>query len=277
LDTSDFPEDVVVVRHGESRGNTPVDLDHKAYHDPRTELTQLGKEQAKAAGKWIRDNIGEEFDLCFTSNFVRAMETASLLGLKKPSWLTDGRLIERTWGDLEKGSRAERREAFIAAIRARSLDVYLWTPNNGESMQAILNRLWPLYDEIKRKAQAVVPNGRTRKRVIISTHGGIIWATRVLFEHMPPELYREINILPGPEDKIHNGQVFHYSRVNPGKPDDIAPDLRWMHYTCPLQGILSDWEEIPARQGLTVRGLRKAITDAKKNGNSNGDGDAGGK
>lgn len=69
----DWPLELVLVRHGQSEGNEAVarsqrgDLsaytpEFKNKHSSTYRLTDKGIEQAKVAGQWIRENIGDKFD-----------------------------------------------------------------------------------------------------------------------------------------------------------------------------------------------------------------------
>ena len=96
-------EEVVLVRHGESEGNVAFTRslhgDHSLYsgaflerHSSLWRLTDRGREQAQVAGSWLKANVDSRFDAFYTSEYLRAMETASLLGLPGARWrLTAGR------------------------------------------------------------------------------------------------------------------------------------------------------------------------------------------
>jgi len=58
----------------------------KKKHSSTYRLTDKGVEQAKVTGAWIRENIGDTFDRYYTSEYVRAMETAAYLGLPNARW-----------------------------------------------------------------------------------------------------------------------------------------------------------------------------------------------
>jgi phosphohistidine phosphatase SixA len=49
-------------------------------------LTSLGQEQARVAGAWIKEYIAERFDQYYCSEYIRALETASLLGFESARW-----------------------------------------------------------------------------------------------------------------------------------------------------------------------------------------------
>jgi NAD+ kinase len=68
-----MPLDLVLVRHGESEGNVASRFaeagDNSVFseefcnrHNSRLRLTDRGRQQASAAGDWIKRNIGDHFD-----------------------------------------------------------------------------------------------------------------------------------------------------------------------------------------------------------------------
>eukprot|EP01133_Synstelium_polycarpum_P014927 gene14927-17651_t len=117
----DWPFELVLVRHGQSEGNEAQSRSKKgdlsAYtpefkkkHSSTYRLTDKGILQAKIAGKWVRENVAEVFDRYYTSEYVRAMETASLLGLDEAKWLTEIQLRERDKGKMDNISWTEKNE-----------------------------------------------------------------------------------------------------------------------------------------------------------------------
>lgn len=110
-----MPLDLVLVRHGQSEANVASrhsrEGDHSLFtdefrkkHDSQYRLTNEGVKQAKAAGKWIRENFKRPyFDRYLTSEYARAMETAALLNLPESKWYIDFFLREREWGGIWQG------------------------------------------------------------------------------------------------------------------------------------------------------------------------------
>src|SRR4051794_41932081 len=90
-----MPDSVILARHGESEYSA-----HGLVNgDPsvRVALTPQGREQARALGETLRRR---ELDLCITSDFERAIETAdeALRGRDVP------RLVVPELGDIRLGS-----------------------------------------------------------------------------------------------------------------------------------------------------------------------------
>eukprot|EP01027_Heterolobosea_sp_BB2_P011606 GEZU01016896.1.p1 GENE.GEZU01016896.1~~GEZU01016896.1.p1 ORF type:complete len:206 (+),score=45.70 GEZU01016896.1:98-715(+) len=123
IPTWEWPYELILVRHGESEGNKAVakskngDLSSytkyfKSKHSSAYRLTKLGVEQAKISGQWLRENISEVYDRFYTSEYVRAMETAALLDIHGAQWLTEIVLRERDKGLLDNTSWEERFEKY---------------------------------------------------------------------------------------------------------------------------------------------------------------------
>ena len=65
--------------HGDHSYYTP---EFRNRHSSTWLLTNKGREEAKAAGEWIRNNLNtDNIDRLYTSEYLRAMETAALLDI----------------------------------------------------------------------------------------------------------------------------------------------------------------------------------------------------
>jgi broad specificity phosphatase PhoE len=76
----------------------------------------------QVAGKYIKEYIGEKFDRYYTSEYVRAMETAALLDLPNARWYTEIVLRERDKGPLDNTSIIERNEKWAEEMERRKRD-----------------------------------------------------------------------------------------------------------------------------------------------------------
>jgi broad specificity phosphatase PhoE len=181
-------ETLVLLRHGESEGNVAYDLsikgDHSLYagdflerHSSLWRLTEKGEDQAKIAGEWLRDNNLSRFDCLYTSEYVRAMETSGLLGLKDVKWRSDLMLRERDWGEWDLCSQQERRENFGNYERRRRRESLFWAPPGGESLAQVLWMVGvrPLPDSLGRvnriEAIPLEELGRPRIDVVVTCSG----------------------------------------------------------------------------------------------------------
>lgn len=228
-------ETLVLLRHGESEGNVAYDLsikgDHSLYagdflerHSSLWRLTEKGEDQAKIAGEWLRDNNLSRFDCLYTSEYVRAMETSGLLGLKDVKWRSDLMLRERDWGEWDLCSQQERRENFGNYERRRRRESLFWAPPGGESLAQVVQRVDSFLMFVNRRFSG--------GKVFITCHGELMWAFRLRFERLTQLQYREMQAQRSTEEKIHNCQLIVYSRRCP-ETGTLHPSFRFMRFVCP--------------------------------------------
>ena len=104
-----MPEDLVLVRHGESeaniiqkqRKNSPDATAPDGFydrHDSRMRLSVFGVAQAKVTGDWLRKEFPDGFDRYYVSSLARTVETAGMLAING-HWDIDDRWRERDWGE----------------------------------------------------------------------------------------------------------------------------------------------------------------------------------
>src|SRR5438046_19770 len=114
-----MPLELILVRHGQSEQNLASHFAKQGDPSMYTEafrardvsqhrLTATGRRQAERAGKWLRENGLARFDRRYTSTYVRALETAGLLGLDGPDWMQEPMLREREWGEFDQKTWDER-------------------------------------------------------------------------------------------------------------------------------------------------------------------------
>jgi NAD+ kinase len=234
-DIGPWPYELVLVRHGQSEGNEAVARSKKgdlsAYtpefrekHSSSYRLTDKGIEQAKIAGKWIKENIGEKFDRYYTSEYVRAMETAAYLDLPDAKWYTEIFLRERDKGLLDNISWIERKEKYAEEMQRRKRDIFFWAPPGGESLAHICNRIDHTFNTLRREC--------SDQRVIIVCHGEIMWGFRVRLERLSQIRFNQLQKSKDPRDSIHNCQILQYTRVHP-TTGEIFPYFRFMKSVCP--------------------------------------------
>lgn len=223
------PLNFVLVRHGRSVGNErerilalpPTDPIRELYlKTPNFQLplVHLGRKQAETAGKWMKENLGFEFDAAFCPDFVRSQQTAGIsgqvLGLKVP-WRESGLFGERSWGDFERLSQDEQHNGY----ERRKNDPRHWAPPEGEPMH--------LLELGVRLALGTLHRKYGGKNVIVSTHGERINAFRSVIERLPTERFSAI-MDEGPP----NGGVVQYTRQDP-ETGAIADHWGWVRLVCP--------------------------------------------
>lgn len=264
-----MPIDLVLVRHGESEGNAAVERskrgDHSAYtpefigrHSARWRLTDRGREQAQAAGTWLKCEVLElpdfrGFERCYTSEYIRAMETAAHLGLEDTVWFRDFNLRERDRGELDVVSSDESRRHLQIFARQQRAEPFFTKPPNGESLADVCLRLRPFLETLHREC--------SNKCVLVVCHGEVMWCFRILLERMSQERFQTLCLSGDPRDRIFNGHVIHYTRrmVNV-RELALAPYLTYMRSVCPTHpaSFLNSWEEI-VRPRFTNHDIRAIV------------------
>lgn len=244
-----MPNNVVFVRHGESEGNHvirmkrdyKIDLytpEFRKKHGSTWRLTDKGIYQAQAAGIWIKENIGANFFRYYTSSFFRALETAYYLALSEAKWLIHPYLHERRWGLIENMPWEEADEIFRLDFELRDIERWFWSPPRGDSMDYLQFRVdRGVFDTLHRECE--------EKDVLLVCHGEVMVVADAGIKRMTAF---DCNLLLCSKielDKIHNGQVVHYSRINP-HTGEIESYLNWKRSVCPwdLSKSLNEWEQI---------------------------------
>jgi broad specificity phosphatase PhoE len=154
---------LILVRHGESRGNRQRIFAHSPHDLP---LTELGYQQALEVAR----RIGASFrpSLVVSSEFVRASETARViaqtLGIPLRS---EFNLHEREVG----AHRGLSYDSLALAPDYDSLRPWAWRPAEGESYEEVKARAAPVMDRLA----AAHPD----EDIVLVSHGGVmvsLWA-----------------------------------------------------------------------------------------------------
>jgi len=211
--SSGWPECLWIVRHGESAGNVARDLADQhgleridiGGRDVDVPLSDRGREQATALGRWFRDQP-ERPDVLLASPYARAMQTAQLFrdaggcdaDLAIPA---DERLREKEFGILDGLTRRgiEALHPDQAAFRA-SLGKFYHRPPGGEAWCDVILRLRSLMDTI-----ALHHGGR---RLMIVAHQVVVLCLRYVLEDMDEARILAIDA----EGDVANCSVTEYRR-----------------------------------------------------------------
>ncbi|HEY9211720.1 MAG TPA: 2,3-bisphosphoglycerate-dependent phosphoglycerate mutase [Ancylobacter sp.] len=171
---------LVLVRHGQSEWNLKNLF--TGWRDP--DLTPLGVEEAKAAGKRLKIE-GYQFDVAYTSMLTRAQKTLTLalneLGQSGLPVIHDLALNERDYGDLSGLNKDDAR------VKWGEEQVHLWRrsydvpPPGGESLKDTVARTLPYY------VTHILPQVLQGKRVLVSAHGNSLRALIMVLEQLSPE------------------------------------------------------------------------------------------
>lgn len=266
-----MPNDLVLVRHGQSEANIVQSAskrgDDSFYEnaervvtipDRSWRLTAKGIAQAQQIGHWLREEFGGGFDRYIVSPYVRTRETAAHLGLQG-AWELNRSVRERDWGVIGTMTWSQFVEERPRSFALREADPLYWAPEGGESIADVAeNRVRNLLSTLHRES--------SEDRVIVVSHGEFIWATRLVLQRWSDERFVRHDC--DPAYKIHNCSVYHYTRINPVTGEQ-ANRLRWVRHARPVKGDdgqwrteISSWKDF-ARRRYTDSDLLGAISEAQ--------------
>lgn len=153
---------LILVRHGESEGNRL----RRFTNSPAAPLTELGREQARAAAARIARLFRPE--LVIASPYARARETGEIIARE----LTLALLIEAGLHEQSLGALAGH--PYEVVHEDPTFDPtrpWLWRPPQGESHEDVKARTAPVFDRIAAL--------HSTREVVVVSHGGVmaaIWA-----------------------------------------------------------------------------------------------------
>lgn len=217
FDGAAMPLDLILVRHGHSEGNHALEAaktgdlslmtnEFRQRNASDYRLTELGENQARAAGRWIRDwQVSERFatfDRFYCSPFVRTRETAGLLDLDGAQWQLESLLRERDFGLWAGRDRDDVAEQFPLSSEQKQRDRFLWRPEGGENT--------PDLDMRVREVLASLAREMSSRRVVCVTHEDVRWAFRYRLEKLTVQQWLDHH-----DDDAHdipNCGILHYTR-----------------------------------------------------------------
>jgi broad specificity phosphatase PhoE len=187
-----WPDLLYVVRHGESAGNVARDAAVEAgepmiqidIRDVDVPLSELGRRQAAALGRWIGALPAEERpNIVLTSPYLRARDTATLIARNarlredSQSFIIDERFREKEFGILDRLTAVGIREQFPEQAEFRRLlGKFYHRPPGGESWCDVILRL--------RSAIEMISREYCGQRVLVVCHSVVVLCMRYLLEHM---------------------------------------------------------------------------------------------
>ena len=232
-----WPQEIWLVRHGQSAGNVARDAAEAAAglhidiaeRDVDVPLSELGMRQSEALGAWFAALPAHgQPNVVLYSPYVRAAQTADLLmrRLDRDDMLAvhaDERLREKEFGILDRLTVRGIAEQFPDLYeQRRHVGKFYFRPPGGESWCDVILRLRSVLDTLTREY--------CRERVLIVGHQVIVNCFRYLLERMD-----EARILE--EDRqgdVPNCSVTSYS-FDPslGKRGKLVPRL--VNFVAPLE------------------------------------------
>ncbi|MEV3963735.1 histidine phosphatase family protein [Nocardia sp. NPDC050193] len=179
------PRLLYAVRHGQSTINAGVRPATLVEADDMViGLTDLGKRQAAALGRWAATLPPERFpEVVLCSPYRRAVQTWQLAeaelrvaGVVLPCRVTDPRLYDRFRGTLAHIPLAEVRGRYPEQYAAEQADPLGYRPPGGESFHDVAARMTGVLDRIAADTR--------HRRVLIVAHDAVILLLRRLLEHL---------------------------------------------------------------------------------------------
>jgi broad specificity phosphatase PhoE len=233
--TPRWPSVLWVVRHGQSAGNVARDQADAAgalrialtSRDVDVPLSDLGREQAQALGKWFARRPDRP-DVMLASPYVRAQETAQLFRAAggcdpEEKICVDERLREKEFGILDGLTTAGIHEFAPDQAEFRSLlgKFYHRAPG-GESWADVILRLRSLLDTV-----SLHYGGRP---VMIVAHQVVVLCLRYIIENLSEAEILAIDKL----GDVSNCGVTEY-RFDPGAGKDGNLVLAEYNVTAPME------------------------------------------
>ena len=232
-----WPSRLWIVRHGQSAGNVARDAamaagEHMmdiAVRDVDVPLSELGRQQAEAVGRWFASLPEEERpEVILSSPYVRARETAQIVcaaggvaGCAKGP-VIDERLREREFGILDRltAEGIHQRHPDQAEHRAL-LGKFYHRPPGGESWVDVILRL--------RSALDTVSLHHADKRVLIVCHQVVVLCLRYILEEMDEAGVLRVD----KESGVLNCGVCEYE-FEPDDESECVPRLVRYNFAAPL-------------------------------------------
>jgi probable phosphoglycerate mutase len=206
-----LPQRLWLARHGESVANIAR---HKAeaegllmmeypYREPDVPLSELGKQQSVALGKWFAALPGEIKPECiYTSTFVRTTQSARLLaesaGLNIEI-VSDERLRERELGIFDRMTRLGAMEKYPdECARRENLGKYYYRAPGGENWCDVILRARSFWDDLIEEGPAA--------NILILTHEVVVRCFRCILESLTEQEIMKID----QASDFNNGALSEY-------------------------------------------------------------------
>ena len=195
-----WPQQLWIVRHGQSAGNVARDAAEAASahwidvatRDMDTPLSALGEEQSRALGHWFGQLPAEERpNLVLSSPYVRARQTSQLIveasGLANELRIrADERLREKEFGIVDRLTHFGIQQKYPELHEQRKhVGKFYFRPPGGESWCDVILRLRSMLDTLTREHR--------RERVLIVGHQVIVNCFRYLLERMDEDEILDID------------------------------------------------------------------------------------
>ena len=246
-----WPQDIWLVRHGQSAGNVARDaaeaaaglLIDIAERDVDVPLSELGERQAHALAAWFAAlPPAERPNVVLHSPYMRAAQTARIVmqrieAAPPPAVQADERLREKEFGILDRLTTRGIAQQYPALHAQRQhVGKFYFRPPGGESWCDVILRLRSVLDTITREYRA--------ERVLIVGHQVTVNCLRYLLERLDETAILAIDR----EADVPNCAITSYA-FDPslGKHGKLA--LRLLNVVAPLEAAgtpVTKQKDVPA-------------------------------
>lgn len=159
-----------VIRHGQTTWN----IEGKMQGHTNIPLNSVGHEQAEIAANELKDI---NFDIIISSPLDRALDTAKHVnGSKNTQIITDIRLIERSFGELEGRSSNDLQKINFSINELLDFSIN-YDKYNVETIQDLFDRVENFINDLK--------NNYQDKTILVSTHNGIAQVLDIILNNLP--------------------------------------------------------------------------------------------
>lgn len=252
MKTQKWPNEILLIRHGQSARNVMKDAAKAAgkqasyadgVRDQDTPLTDVGLLQAEAVGRWLGENYTPDLalghssvkiDAFFVSPYLRTRQTAERIihGMGYPiKMVSEERVREIEFGILDgltpEGIRAKYPEE--VARRAKE-GKYWYRAPGGESRPDVKDRLRSFLDTLCRDYR--------EQRIVVICHSVVVLAFRSLLERWGEDQY----LIVDKENDVLNCGITRYVYTGPAGKLQIRDYNRIVYspgYTRVKESILS--------------------------------------
>lgn len=209
--TQKWPNNLILVRHGQSRYNEERELvnrgilktysaELKAMRDADFPLSAKGINQSEKTACFLKKQY-RNFDVIFTSPFERTVKTAKIITVQFPTarLIIEERIREKEFG-IADGLTSEELKAFFPHeyTRKQKEKKYYYRPPGGESYPDMNLRIWSFLNTLVREY--------ARMNVLIVAHSAVMLCFRKLLEK-----FNEADLLRiDREDELKNCGIISY-------------------------------------------------------------------
>mmetsp|Transcript_12975 Transcript_12975/g.39931 ORF Transcript_12975/g.39931 Transcript_12975/m.39931 type:complete len:470 (+) Transcript_12975:25-1434(+) len=210
------PKRIILIRHGQSIGNANKNA-YKYIPDNKLTLTSRGYQQALAAGRDLKEMIGEESIMFFVSPYVRTRQTLEGVivggGFENNEFQVreDPRLREQEFGNFQDNKRREQ----IADDRLQVGRFWYRVPE-GESGADVYDRVTSFLHTLHRELDSLRPRKKQLDNVAIVSHGLAIRLFCMRYLHWTVEEFENVW-------NPHNCEMWVMEKNGEGRYELVTP------------------------------------------------------